>query len=145
MLYLYFNILDCPEGKYGVNCASTCGCVRQFTSNCNKVNGKCECIEGRQGNNCTEDVDECKSNSSLCTDVENLTCDNTIGSYRCLCKAGFTLKIYNQQELCEGIYIFKMLINNYVSKTKFSTAFLIVIKIPSISKRTYFCISNRMP
>ena len=36
------------------------------------------------------DIDECAQNSKICGD--NKKCENTIGSYKCSCKAGFTEK-----------------------------------------------------
>ena len=34
------------------------------------------------------DIDECSENTSLCD--ENASCNNTDGSYSCICKQGFT-------------------------------------------------------
>ena len=46
------------------------------------------------------DVDECRLSKSLC-DV-NADCKNTLGSYRCLCKPGFT----GDGKKCNGMMVY---------------------------------------
>ncbi|XP_035217001.1 neurogenic locus notch homolog protein 2-like [Stegodyphus dumicola] len=65
-------------------------------------NNKCSCREGfqiseygaRQGKTFTivrcEDIDECKKGTHSCS--ANTTCQNTIGSYNCICKPGYKKK-----------------------------------------------------
>lgn len=49
--YMYKNILACPIGKYGSNCALTCSC--NSTIECNE-DGSCKCPPGKSGANCQE-------------------------------------------------------------------------------------------
>jgi hypothetical protein len=50
------------------------------------------------GENCTIDVNECLKNDSLCDGKANSICNNTIGSYNCLCNIGFK----DNGNKCEG-------------------------------------------
>ncbi|WAR23222.1 MLP-like protein [Mya arenaria] len=80
----------CDRFTFGIDCGSTCG-------NCNTDNSL-SCNNGWKGENCTTDVDECKDQSSLCTDKLNATCINTNGSYSCQCIPGF----YEVDGICEA-------------------------------------------
>ena len=53
------------------------------------MSGICECDPGYIGAKCTEDEDECKTQTHQCDD--NGKCINNIGSYTCKCKEGFIL------------------------------------------------------
>ena len=44
------------------------------------------------------DVNECSEGTHVCQGV----CDNTLGSYQCMCGAGFTLS--SDGHTCEGTY-----------------------------------------
>lgn len=46
----------------------------------------CACQSGWMGNNCQEDIDECKLN--VCG-INQLSCTNLPGSYNCTCKSGW--------------------------------------------------------
>jgi hypothetical protein len=46
------------------------------------------------------DVDECLNNDSLCDEKANSTCNNSAGSYSCVCNTGFK---DNGSNKCEGI------------------------------------------
>lgn len=54
---------------------------------CDKVSGNCTCKPGWEGMYCTEDIDECK-NTSICP--ENSVCQNTNGSFSCVCDSGYS-------------------------------------------------------
>ncbi|XP_053372780.1 uncharacterized protein LOC123559692 [Mercenaria mercenaria] len=91
--YTGFRLLEdqvsceaCIFPYYGVNCASTCQCGRG-SSGCDPVQG-CICKNGWTGTNCDTDVDECLV-PNVCGD-ENKICTNTVGSYRCTCRTGFS-------------------------------------------------------
>jgi len=56
--------------------------------------------KGWKGSNCTEDVDECFINSTLCYHKTESECTNTIGSYTCRCRSGF----YEMDGNCLGVY-----------------------------------------
>ncbi|GIY09936.1 epidermal growth factor-like protein 8, partial [Caerostris extrusa] len=57
----------------------------------------CSCPSGWTGKTCSSDIDECSRRKGHC-DHE---CVNTAGSFRCLCKAGFTLR--EDGKTCEKI------------------------------------------
>ncbi|GIY52174.1 epidermal growth factor-like protein 8 [Caerostris darwini] len=57
----------------------------------------CSCPSGWTGKTCSSDIDECSRRKGHC-DHE---CVNTVGSFRCLCKAGFTLR--EDGKTCEKI------------------------------------------
>ena len=61
---------------------------------------------------CALDVDECSLSEAFC-DV-NADCQNTRGSYRCLCKPGFT----GDERTCSGmmIFMFSDIFMTHVSK-----------------------------
>ncbi|CAH3152005.1 unnamed protein product, partial [Pocillopora meandrina] len=48
----------------------------------------CVCVPGYTGKDCTEDVDECSLGKHKCD--SNAECTNTLGSYSCKCKEGFS-------------------------------------------------------
>ena len=61
------------------------------------------------------DVDECKVSESFC-DV-NADCNNTRGSYRCLCKPGFT----GDGKTCSGtsaLYVYLITCHTNLEKKK---------------------------
>jgi len=83
----------CEEAKLNL---SSYACVSDKSDCVNATNGqgyRCKCLDGYQGNpyvsdGCT-DIDECLQNSknSTCTAIGS-TCQNTLGSYTCLCPPG---------------------------------------------------------
>ncbi|CAL1547133.1 unnamed protein product, partial [Lymnaea stagnalis] len=85
-----FTCTECIDGKYGMNCNSSCSCERSNTKTCDNINGACKCLPGWKGDNCATDVDECADNSEPCQ--EHSHCVNTNGSYVCVCDDGFILK-----------------------------------------------------
>ncbi|XP_025084650.1 fibrillin-1-like isoform X2 [Pomacea canaliculata] len=91
----------CTSFKYGTNCASSCTCTASRTVSCDPVNGTCTCKTGWTGVNCDLDEDECTLNA--CSNVSNSYCNNTDGSYSCLCKDGF----YNSSGQCTPCTSFK--------------------------------------
>uniref|UniRef100_A0A1I7TIT4 Nidogen n=1 Tax=Caenorhabditis tropicalis TaxID=1561998 RepID=A0A1I7TIT4_9PELO len=97
---------DCPRGCAtcwdGIACQTRqekCATKTQCASNalsfndydrCGEPIQRCQCLNGYKGdgyNNC-EDVDECKTNSTICH--KNAVCTNTPGRYFCMCKEGFS-------------------------------------------------------
>lgn len=73
-----------------VNVCSTNPCLHDGKCVINGVTGKyqCKCSPAWQGEDCSEDVDECLSNP--CPDLA--TCNNTQGSYVCKCPLGCWLE-----------------------------------------------------
>ncbi|XP_060596327.1 uncharacterized protein LOC132750377, partial [Ruditapes philippinarum] len=76
----------CAVDKWGEQCATDCNCDEVRSSGCDHVTG-CICNPGWQGATCTEDVDECKTNTDSCP--ANSLCTNTVGSHTCACKPGY--------------------------------------------------------
>ncbi|CAG2228191.1 unnamed protein product [Mytilus edulis] len=77
----------CDEGEWGQNCAENCTCVIANTNSCNKTEGSCNCKTGWAGDYCESDVNECTSNSTICPTYS--MCENTNGSYVCVCNDGY--------------------------------------------------------
>ncbi|KAG0541523.1 hypothetical protein BDA96_02G023800 [Sorghum bicolor] len=81
------------------NHSSSYACVSDKSQCVNSTNGpgyRCKCSDGYQGNpyvseGCT-DIDECLyDNANNCTARGAMICENTQGSYRCLCPQGKTM------------------------------------------------------
>ena len=50
----------------------------------------CDCPKGyNESNHRCEDIDECRNSTNKCGDAQ---CKNTLGSYKCHCDPGFTLR-----------------------------------------------------
>uniref|UniRef100_A0A674JBI2 EGF-like domain-containing protein n=1 Tax=Terrapene triunguis TaxID=2587831 RepID=A0A674JBI2_9SAUR len=80
-----------PQMSYfTVNVCTTNPCLHDGKCVINGVMGKyqCKCSPAWQGEDCSEDVDECLSNP--CPDLA--TCNNTQGSYVCKCPLGYRLE-----------------------------------------------------
>ncbi|XP_053387695.1 uncharacterized protein LOC123541782 [Mercenaria mercenaria] len=84
------NCEECGKRHYGDNCVEECRCDFQNTDSCNHITGNCTCKKGWKGNTCTEDIDECKADTDPCGEVANSICNNTVGSYACVCQRGYT-------------------------------------------------------
>ncbi|CAC5394796.1 unnamed protein product [Mytilus coruscus] len=84
----------CAEGEWGQNCVKNCTCVIANTNSCNKTDGSCNCKTGWEGDNCESDVNEC-SNTTICQ--ANSMCENTNGSYVCVCNDGY----FNSGDVCK--------------------------------------------
>ena len=52
----------CPNGSYGLNCASQCQCSMTGTRLCNHVNGSCDCLDSWSGELCDSKVEGITSN-----------------------------------------------------------------------------------
>ena len=91
-------ITECPQGKYGMNCASTCTCNPHRTVSCDKVDGTCSCKAGWEGKDCNADVKECTLSRRRCG--ANAKCHETPGSFRCTCNKGYQM---NARRLCVGM------------------------------------------
>lgn len=57
---------------------------------------RCVCRDGYKGDQCNEDIDECKDESHNCGHPSN--CENVPGSFHCVCKPDFI----NDGTKCEG-------------------------------------------
>ena len=80
------------------NCRKT-----STTSNCTwpdttKYEFKCACGKGWTGPQCDQDVNECNSTGVVPAPPPpcglNGVCNNTLGSYFCMCNPGYTGKLY---------------------------------------------------
>ncbi|XP_060570002.1 uncharacterized protein LOC132728362, partial [Ruditapes philippinarum] len=80
---------ECDSRHFGEDCARECTCDIENTEDCNHETGSCTCNQGWQGQDCSEDVNECSSNSSICDFKAYSICRNNIGSYECICRDGF--------------------------------------------------------
>ncbi|KAK2180866.1 hypothetical protein NP493_421g00002 [Ridgeia piscesae] len=76
----------CPSGTWGKDCQRDCSCL-DINTECNETTGCAECPEGYTGGDCHDDIDECVT-SDPCDKHAN--CSNTIGTFKCICDAGFT-------------------------------------------------------
>ena len=83
-----FLILECEFGLWGINCTNKCECSDEGSVTCDKVRA-CVCKPGYTGNSCEVDIDECEQNPNICGYRQQ--CLNTVGSYACTCRPGFTL------------------------------------------------------
>ncbi|CAC5394799.1 unnamed protein product [Mytilus coruscus] len=88
----------CAEGEWGQNCVKSCTCVIANTNSCNKTDGSCNCKTGWEGDNCESDVNEC-SNKTICQ--ANSKCENTNGSYVCVCNDGY----FNSRDVCKVVFV----------------------------------------
>ena len=98
----------CNEGFYGdgFECLSYRHCTKDkdclVIAECNQDELLCECLPGYEGDgmlNCT-DIDECGS-TWACSNYTLTTCENTVGSYECVCRPGSMLN--EQTGECEKI------------------------------------------
>ncbi|VDI38553.1 Hypothetical predicted protein [Mytilus galloprovincialis] len=87
----------CAEGEWGQNCVENCSCVIANTNSCNSTDGSCYCKTGWKGDNCESDVNECLINATICQ--ANSMCENTNGSYVCVCNDGY----FNSADVCKDI------------------------------------------
>ncbi|CAG2200661.1 unnamed protein product [Mytilus edulis] len=84
----------CAEGEWGQNCVENCTCETENTNSCNKTDGSCNCKTGWKGDNCDTDINEC-DNATICQ--ANSLCENTNGSYVCVCNEGY----FNSKDVCQ--------------------------------------------
>ena len=82
------SISECDGLYYGEGCKTPCNCGAGVLT-CDKVLG-CQCKTGWAGAKCDADIDECASGNP-CSGA-NQVCQNTPGSYRCICEAGYNEK-----------------------------------------------------
>jgi hypothetical protein len=71
---------------------------------CDTVTGKCRCKSNWKGETCSEDVDECEEDTTLCSDKNNTTCVNTHGWYQCDCIRGFKENTDGQCVECKAYW-----------------------------------------
>lgn len=87
---VFYNcyVLECPEGRFGVQCMEMCEC--QNGARCNPSDGKCVCPGGFYGEDCGQ---LCPSGffgencDKPCDCAEGSTCDPIDGE--CICPLGF--------------------------------------------------------
>ena len=103
-IYLKYYIAACPSGTWGRDCQRDCSC-RDINTVCNETTGCAECPEGFKGGDCHEDIDECVT-SDPCDKHAN--CSNTVGTFKCICAAGFTLV---NTTACQGTFRYNLGIN----------------------------------
>ncbi|CAL1543309.1 unnamed protein product [Lymnaea stagnalis] len=85
----------CGDFTYGVNCNSTCDCVRDNTELCHRSTGQCFCKHQFHGPDCSIDVDECSSlYTRYCGSHQH--CVNTVGGYSCECNPGYRAETNGQ-------------------------------------------------
>uniref|UniRef100_A0A8C8RBZ5 Growth arrest specific 6 n=1 Tax=Pelusios castaneus TaxID=367368 RepID=A0A8C8RBZ5_9SAUR len=74
-------------------------CHKEGTETCEDLKGDflCHCKRGWRGRKCEQDINECNVQNGGCNQV----CLNSLGSYRCTCYSGYTLRKDNK--ICEDI------------------------------------------
>ncbi|XP_062583993.1 fibrillin-1-like, partial [Saccostrea cucullata] len=82
----------CDNFHYGRDCKIPCNCG-VGASTCDNVLG-CQCKTGWAGSKCDADIDECAIGTP-CSEA-NQICQNTPGSYRCLCETGYNETLSGQ-------------------------------------------------
>ena len=87
ILIRIYPISDCAEGMWGAECANECDCGFNVQE-CSPVDGCTVCKSGWEGYNCVTDVNECANDSDNECDTSTTRCENTDGSYSCICYAG---------------------------------------------------------
>ena len=75
-----------------------CYCNFTNTIRCDNTTGQCFCKAGWEGKFCDTDVKECTLNATICG--ANAECQETSGSYRCICNAGYMM---DQNGTCVGV------------------------------------------
>ncbi|CAL1542068.1 unnamed protein product, partial [Lymnaea stagnalis] len=58
-------------------------CVENNTVSCSPWTGHCDCLPGWTSDTCSQDIDECSTQSMPCREYSS--CRNTIGDYDCDC------------------------------------------------------------
>jgi len=84
---MILSIEVCDAGRYGANCTNQCACVEVNTQTCSVTDGACTCRQGWQGNDCSEDVDDCLSLEP----PPHAVCVNTDGSFVFNCNPGYVM------------------------------------------------------
>ncbi|CAG2231789.1 unnamed protein product [Mytilus edulis] len=90
---------ECGSANYGDSCSQACTCIVANTMDCNNVNGSCTCKNEWKGANCDMDINEC-DDATTCDGIPYSTCQNSVGSYDCVCNAGYQK---NSSNLCDNI------------------------------------------
>ncbi|KAK7093001.1 hypothetical protein V1264_008666 [Littorina saxatilis] len=78
----------CPPDRWGEACSEQCTCSLQYSAQCLKNNGSCVCKSGWEGENCTQNINEC-NDQALYNCSSDSQCKDTEGSYICVCDKGF--------------------------------------------------------
>ncbi|XP_055859533.1 uncharacterized protein LOC106054924 [Biomphalaria glabrata] len=77
----------CDAYHWGTDCAEECNCFPIGTQSCDPIQG-CICRPGWAGTTCHTDKNECSFDITYCP--ENSDCINTLGSFYCQCRRGYT-------------------------------------------------------
>ena len=94
----FFSFSECGATNYGDSCSKSCSCITANTADCNNTNGDCSCKTGWNGTICDVNIDECL-NSMICDGIPDSTCQDSMGSYDCVCNTGYKK---NSSNLCES-------------------------------------------
>lgn len=111
--YFHYLSLECDGFSYGKTCENTCNCG-QGASTCDKEKG-CVCLAGWTGDKCDLDKDECAA-SNPCTGDHQI-CQNSIGSYNCICETGFN----HTGGICIGMHLTTYDCTEFTCMTKIYT------------------------
>ena len=95
---IFFSFSECGATNYGDSCSKSCSCITANTADCNNTNGDCTCKTGWNGTICDVNIDECL-NSTICDGIPDSTCQDSMGSYDCVCITGYKK---NSSNLCES-------------------------------------------
>lgn len=87
---------ECPVDTWGEQCENTCTCNMTNTMECSKATG-CTCNQFWTGANCTEDIDECTTDTHDCP--ANSECSDKDGGFDCVCNQGY---LTDNHENCAG-------------------------------------------
>ncbi|KAL4231665.1 hypothetical protein ACF0H5_009244 [Mactra antiquata] len=86
--------IECTDNKHGQDCTQNCDCnATRIATNaqdqmCDPVNGVCRCNAFWSGTKCETDINECNT-VGTCDTSENLVCENSIGSFDCVCETHY--------------------------------------------------------
>ncbi|XP_060578338.1 fibrillin-1-like [Ruditapes philippinarum] len=89
---------ECENTFWGNDCEQECVCSGRGADKCHPVKG-CICESGWFGESCNEDINECEFDIPPCSNPRT-ECVNTLGSYSCKCRVGFSL---SNKGLCTDI------------------------------------------